>query len=435
MNELQLSIVLMLLLFAVLGSGVWIAIALAVCGFAAVMTKVATPAGQVLATSMWTASNSWDLTALPMFIWMGEILYRTKLSDDMFEGLAPWVQKLPGRLLHVNVIGCAIFAAVSGSSAATCATIGRIALPELLKRGYDEKMAVGTLAGSGTLGLLIPPSIIMIVYATATDQSIARLFIAGVLPGIMLAGLFMGFIIAWALFNQSRMPPPEPEVPLRARIYASRRLIPVSLLILGVIGSIYGGLASATEAAVVGVFLSLALSWWSDTLTLASARDALLAATKTSCMIAFILAGAAYLTAAMGFTGIPRALAEWISGYNMPAWGLLTVLTAFYIVLGCFLDGISMVVLTTSIIIPLVMAAGFDLIWFGIYVVLVVEMAQITPPVGFNLYVLQGMTGRNIFTIGAYALPLFFLMCVAVVLVVMFPGIALWLPSTMLDVK
>ncbi|MGH6665902.1 MAG: TRAP transporter large permease [Pseudolabrys sp.] len=433
MNELQLSLALMLLLFAILGSGVWIALALAVCGFAAVLTKVATPAGQVMATSIWAASDSWDLTALPMFIWMGEILYRTKLSDDMFEGLAPWVQKLPGRLLHVNVIGCAIFAAVSGSSAATCATIGRIALPELLKRGYDEKLAIGTLAGSGTLGLLIPPSIIMIVYATATDQSIARLFIAGVIPGILLAGLFMGFIVVWASLNKSRMPPPEPHVALAARIYASRRLIPVSLLILGVIGSIYGGLASATEASVVGVFLSLFLSWWSGTLSWDTFRDALLGAARTSCMIAFILAGAAFLTAAMAFTGIPIALAEWIGGYNLPAWGLLSVLTAFYIVLGCFLDGISMVVLTTSIIIPLVEKSGFNLIWFGIYIVLVVEMAQITPPVGFNLYVLQGMTGRNIFTIGAYALPLFFLMCVAVVLVAMFPGIALWLPSTMLD--
>ena len=435
MTVVELSLVLMLLLFAILGSGVWIALALAVCGFAAVMTKVATPAGQVLATSMWTASNSWDLTALPMFIWMGEILYRTKLSDDMFEGVAPWVQRLPGRLLHVNVIGCAIFAAVSGSSAATCATIGRIALPELMKRGYDEKMAIGTLAGAGTLGLLIPPSIIMIVYATATDQSIARLFIAGVVPGVMLALLFMGFIMGWALLNKSRMPPPDAHVPFLARVKASRRLIPVSLLILGVIGSIYGGLASATEAAVVGVFLALALSWWSGTLDWSGFTESLLAATRTSCMIAFILAGAAYLTAAMGFTGIPIALAEWISGYNMPPWALLAVLTAFYIVLGCFLDGISMVVLTTSIIIPLVTKSGFDLIWFGIYVVLVVEMAQITPPVGFNLYVLQGMTGRNIFTVGAYALPLFLLMGLAVVLVAMFPGLALWLPSTMLDAR
>ena len=435
MDLLPLSLVLLIALFVILASGVWIAFALAAIGLIAVVAKVATPAGQVMATSIWSASNSWDLTALPMFIWMGEILYRTRLAEDMFDGLAPWMQRLPGRLLHVNVVGCAIFAAVSGSSAATCATIGRISMPELLKRGYDKKMAIGTLAGSGTLGLLIPPSLIMIVYAAATEQSIARLFIAGVIPGIMLAGLFMGYIAIWALINKERMPPPEPVVSFANRIAATRRLIPVILLILGVIGSIYGGLASATEAAVVGVFLSLALSWWTETLNWPSFRDALLSATRTSCMIAFILAGASFLTAAMGFTGIPRLLAEWISAFNLPSWALLAALTAFYIVLGCFLDGISMVVLTTSIIIPLVERAGFDIIWFGIYLVLVAEMAQITPPVGFNLYVLQGMTGHNIFTIGAYTLPLFALMCVAVALIVMFPQLALWLPSTMLDAR
>ena len=435
MSVVEISLILMLLLFAILASGVWIALALSIVGLVAIVVTMSTPPGQVMATSVWAASDSWDLTALPMFIWMGEILYRTKLPDDMFTGLAPWMQKLPGRLLHVNVVGCAIFAAVSGSSAATCATIGRIALPELLKRGYNEKMAIGTLAGSGTLGLLIPPSIILIIYATVTEQSIARLFIAGVAPGIMLAGLFMGFIMVWALINKDSMPPPEPAVSFRERLIASRRLIPVMLLILGVIGSIYGGLASATEAAVVGVFLSFAFSWWSGTLNRTSFTGALLAATRTSCMIAFILAGAAYLTAAMGFTGIPAALAEWITAFNLPPWALLAALTLFYVVLGCFLDGISMVVLTTSIIIPLVQKSGFDLIWFGIYVVLVVEMAQITPPVGFNLYVLQGMTGRNIFTIGAHALPLFILMVIAVVLVAMFPGIALWLPSTMLDAR
>lgn len=433
MSVIEVSFLLLMLLFAVLASGVWIALALSIVGYVAIVATMSTPPGQVLATSVWSASDSWDLTALPMFVWMGEILYRTKLPDDMFTGLAPWMQKLPGRLLHVNVVGCAIFAAVSGSSAATCATIGRIALPELLKRGYDEKMAIGTLAGAGTLGLLIPPSIILIIYATVTEQSIARLFIAGVIPGILLAALFMGFIMVWALMNKDRMPAPEPAMPLRERLKASRRLIPVMLLILGVIGSIYGGLASATEAAVVGVFLSFAFSWWSGTLNVTSFREALLAATKTSCMIAFILAGAAYLTAAMGFTGIPAALAEWITAFQLPPWALLTALTFFYVILGCFLDGISMVVLTTSIIIPLVEKSGFDLIWFGIYVVLVVEMAQITPPVGFNLYVLQGMTGRNIFAIGAYTLPLFLLMVTAVVLVAMFPGLALWLPSTMLD--
>jgi C4-dicarboxylate transporter, DctM subunit len=433
MDLLPLSAVLVAFLFAALGSGMWIALALGAVGFVALVTTVSMSAGDILATSVWSASNSWDLTALPMFIWMGEILYRTKLSDDMFEGLAPLVQKLPGRLLHVNVVSCAIFAAVSGSSAATCATIGRITLPELGKRGYDEKMTIGTLAGSGTLGLLIPPSIIMIVYAAATEQSIARLFIAGVIPGIMLAALFMGFIAVWALLNKHRMPPPDPPTSFTNRVVALRRLIPVTLLILGVIGSIYGGLASATEAAVVGVALALVLSWTSGSLSRENFKNALLGATITSCMIAFILAGAAYLTAAMGFTGIPRVLAEWISSLGFSQWQLLFVLTLFYILLGSFLDGISMVVLTTAVIMPLVERAGFDLIWFGIYVVLVVEMAQITPPVGFNLFVLQAMTGRSIFVIGAYAFPLFLLMCAAVALITVFPQLALWLPSTMLD--
>jgi C4-dicarboxylate transporter, DctM subunit len=433
MGVVELALLLIVLLLVLLASGIWIALALAAIGFLAMAMTVATPPGQALAASMWQASNSWDLTALPMFIWMGEILYRTKLSDDMFDALAPWMQRLPGRLLHVNVVGCGIFAAVSGSSAATCATIGRISLPELKRRGYDERMAIGTLAGSGTLGLLIPPSIIMIVYATATDQSIARLFIAGVMPGILLIALFMGFIALWALFNKQHMPPAEPLLPFMQRMAASRRLIPVMLLIAGVIGSIYGGLASATEAAVVGVALSLVLSWWMGSLTRENFRDALIGATRTSCMIAFILAGAAFLTTAMGFTGIPRNLAEWISGLGLTQWQLLTALTAFYILLGCFLDGISMVVLTTSIIIPLVEKAGFDLIWFGIYVVLVVEMAQITPPVGFNLYVLQSLTGRNIFAIARHTIPFFLLMCVAVALLAAFPQIALWLPSTMFD--
>jgi tripartite ATP-independent transporter DctM subunit len=431
----SLSIVLIFVLFAILACGVWIAVALGLIGLIAMLAKVAAPVGPVLATSIWQSLNSWDLTALPMFIWMGEILYRTKLSEDMFEGLAPWLSRLPGRLLHVNVLGCAIFAAVSGSSAATCATIGRISMPELMKRGYDERMAIGTLAGSGTLGLLIPPSIIMIVYAAATDQSIARLFIAGVVPGLLLAGLFMGFIITWALINRERMPPPDPPTTFVNRVAASRRLIPVVLLILGVIGSIYGGLASATEAAVVGVALSLVLSWWTGTLSRASFSQALLAATRTSCMICFILAGAAFLTLAMGFTGIPRALAEWIGAMELSRWQLLLALTLFYILLGCFLDGISMVVLTTAVIMPLIEKAGFDLIWFGIYIVIVVEMAQITPPVGFNLYVLQAMTGRNLFAVGAYTLPLFLLMAVAVTLLAAFPGLALWLPSTMLDAR
>lgn len=433
MDQTTLMLLLVGLLFAVLGLGVWIAVALALLGFVAIVASLSLPPGAILATAMWQQLNSWDLTALPMFILMGDILFRTRLSEDMFEGLTPWLARLPGRLLHVNVVGCTIFAAVSGSSAATCATIGRISLGELKKRGYSDPIAIGTLAGSGTIGLMIPPSIILIVYATATEQSVARLFIAGVIPGLMLTALFMGYVMLWAYLNRAKMPPPEPAMPLRQRLAKLRRLAPVVLLIVGVIGSIYAGFASATEAAAVGVFLALAISWRAGSLNLETFRTALLSATRTSCMIAFILAGAAFLTTAMGFTGIPRALAEWIGDFGLSQAMLLLALTLFFIVMGCFLDGISLVVLTTSIIIPLVTAAGIDLIWFGIFIVLVVEMAQITPPVGFNLYVLQSLTGRNIFTLGLYTAPFFLIMCVAALLLALFPEIALWLPRTMLE--
>lgn len=433
MDLLPISLGLIVLLFAMIGLGVWIAVALATMGFVAIILQLSLPPGTIMATSIWQGAKSWDLTALPMFILMGDILFRTRLSKDMFEGLSPWLARLPGRLLHVNIIGCTVFAAVSGSSAATCATIGRISLTELKKRGYSESLSVGTLAGSGTIGLMIPPSIILIVYATATEISVARLFIAGVIPGLMLTGLFMAYVIVWAMINKSKMPPPEPAMPLLQRIYALRRLAPVILLIIGVIGSIYTGIAAPTEAAVVGVVLSLGVAWQSRTLSLPMLKEALVAATKTSCMITFILAGAAFLTTAMGFTGIPRVLAEWIGSFGLSQMMLLFALTIFFIIMGCFLDGISMVVLTTSIILPLVQGAGFDLIWFGIYIVLVVEMAQITPPVGFNLYVLQSLTGRNIFTLGLYTLPFFLIMCLAAVLLAIFPDIALWLPRTMLE--
>ncbi|WP_298986270.1 TRAP transporter large permease subunit [uncultured Roseibium sp.] len=420
-------------MLAALATGIWVAVALFAVALAAMMALVSVPAGSVMSTTVWGAANSWDLTALPMFIWMGEILFRSRLSEDMFAGLSPWMRSLPGRLLHVNILGCGIFAAVSGSSAATTATVGRMSLPELKQRGYDERMAIGTLAGSGTLGLLIPPSIILIVYGAATEQSIARLFMAGVLPGAMLCLLFMGYVALWAMMNKGKMPPQEAAVPFLERVYATRRLFPVIALIAGVIGSIYAGLASPTEAAAIGVMLSLLLSWMSGTLSRESFALALMGATRTSCMIAFILAGAAFLTVAMAFTGIPRELAAWIGAMELSPYALLIALTLFFVVLGCFLDGISVVVLTTSVILPMVEQAGLDLIWFGIYLVLVVEMSQITPPVGFNLFVLQGMTGRNIFTVARMALPFFLLMIVAVVLIVTFPGLALWLPQTMLS--
>ncbi len=425
------GLVLLAALFAFLAAGVWVAVALLAGGVLALALFTSAPVGQALATTVWGASNSWALAALPMFIWMGEILFRTRLAEDMFRGLAPWLTRLPGRLLHVNILGCAIFAAVSGSSAATAATIGRMNIPELRKRGYDERMVIATLAGSGTLGLLIPPSIILIVYGVATDQSIARLFIAGVLPGLLLVALFMGYVIVWALLHPRKVPAEQGHSGWGERLAALQFLAPVLGLIAAIIGSIYAGLASPTEAAALGVVFSLLLAWLSGSLNRQTFTAALMGAMRTSAMIAFILAGAAFLTVAMGFTGIPRALAAWIGEMQLSPLALIAALTVFFIVMGMFLDGISVVVLTTSVIIPMIEQAGFDLIWFGIYLVLVVEMAQITPPVGFNLFVLQGLTGRDIFHIARAALPFFLLMCVAVAIIVAFPEIATWLPRRM----
>ena len=421
---------LILTLFVLLAMGVWVAPALIGVGIVG-MWFAGAPGGSILATSSWATSASWTMTALPLFIWMGEILFRTRLSDDMFAGLAPWVERLPGRLLHVNVFGCGIFAAVSGSSAATAATIGRISLPELKSRGYPESLSLGSLAGSGTLGLLIPPSIIMIVYGVAAQVSVARLFIAGVLPGLMLVTLFSGYIMVWSLLNKNRIPAAGATMAFGARLWATRRLLPVVLLIGAVIGSIYAGIATATEAAAIGVLGSLIIAAASGMLSRQTLVDSLLGAVRTSTMIFFILLGAAFLTSAMSFTGLPAALAAWIADANMPAWALIAALTLLFIVLGCFLDGISIVLLTTSVILPAVQAAGIDLLWFGIFIVLVVEMAQITPPVGFNLFVVQNLTGKDIFTVARAAFPFFILMVVAVVLVTVFPQIVLSLPQAM----
>lgn len=430
MTDIWLTGLVFVALIGLLAVGLWVGLALIVVGFITLFIFSDTSATIVLATTAWGTLNSWSLAALPLFIWMGEILFRSRLSTALFSGLTPWLAYLPGRLLHVNIFGSAIFAAVSGSSAATAATIGKMAMPELRRRGYPEKLMVGSLAGSATLGLLIPPSIILIVYGVATDQSIARLFVAGILPGLLLVCLFSGFVIAWGLLNADAIPKEE-KTSLREKLQKSKDLLPVIGLIVGVIGSVYAGLASPTDAAAVGVLLALLLTYIQGDLKLISFKEGLLGAVKTSCMIGLILIGAGFLTVAMGFAGIPKAIAEWIAAMGLSPGTLLIALTLFFVVLGCFLDGISIVVLTTSIIMPMVLQAGIDPIWFGIYLVLVVEMSQITPPVGFNLFVLQTMTQRNILQIAMDALPFFLLMLCAIGLITWFPDIVLFLPNMM----
>ena len=429
--DLNITALLIGALFLILGCGVWVGLTLTGVAWIGMELFTSRPVGDAMAVTIWGASSSWTLTALPLFIWMGEILFRTKLSEDMFKGLAPWLERLPGRLLHTNIIGSTIFAAVSGSSAATCATIGKMTLPELAKRGYPEHITIGTLAGASTLGLLIPPSIIMIVYGVAANVSIAQLFIAGVVPGILLAGLFMGYTMVWALLNPEQIPPPGPSMTFVEKLRESRNLLPVVALIGAVLGSVYSGIATATESAALGVVGALVIATLQGGMGWQQFRDSLLGATRLYCMIALILAGAAFLTLSMGYIGLPRQLAEWIGALGLSQLQLIVVLMGFYIVLGCFLDGISIVVLTMGVLLPTIEKAGIDPVWFGIFVVLVVEMAQITPPVGFNLFVLQGMTKKEISYLAKHSMPMFLLMVLAVLLIYFVPGIVTWLPQQM----
>ncbi len=432
MDGFALTGIFLFVLFLLLGTGVWVALALLGVALVGMELFTTRPAGDAMITTIWRSSSSWTLTALPLFIWMGEILFRTRLSEDMFKGLAPWMVNWPGRLLHTNVVGCTVFAAVSGSSAATMTTIGKMSIPELRRRGYPEEMIIGTLAGAGTLGLMIPPSLILIVYGVTINESISKLFIAGVLPGLTVAALFMGYVALWSAFNRDRIPAADLDrLAFAAKLRQSGGLLPILGLIVAVLGAIYTGLATATEAASFGVVGALLLALLQGALTWESFRASLMGAVRTSCMIAFILMGASFLSLSMGFTGLPRALAEWIAHLELTPLMLIAALTVFYIIVGCFLDGISAVVLTMAVVEPMVRLAGIDMIWFGIFIVIVVEMAQITPPVGFNLFVMQGMTGHDILYVARTALPFFLLLLLMVVLLVAFPGLATWLPEQM----
>ncbi len=432
MDLTLISIVLAVAMIAMLAFGVWVSFTLIFIGGLGLVMSGNMQIGLLFSTSSWGAGTAWSLTALPLFIWMGEILFRTRLSEDLFKGLSPWLGGVPGKLLHVNILSCGIFAAVSGSSAATAATIGRMTLPELKRQGYSERMAIGTLAGSGTLGLLIPPSIILIVYGVAAEVSIARLFIAGALPGLLLVCLFMGYTMIWGMLRKDELPKQTSEhTSWSKRFKALKQLLPVVGLIGFVLGSIYGGITTPTEAAALGVTGALVIAAMTGSLSTSSFMESIMGAVKSSCMITFILIGAHFLTLAMGFLGIPKELAVWIGSLNLSPMELILYLTVLFVVLGCFLDGISVVVLTVAVVLPMVEAAGIDLLWFGIFIVLVVEMSQITPPVGFNLFVIQALTGKNILYVARAALPFFLLIAVAIGLVTLFPEIVTYLPTTM----
>lgn len=435
LDTLLMGALLLAIMLVLLAGGVWIAMTLAIVGWVGQAFFTNTLPGKNLFSAFWESNASWELAALPLFIWMGEILFRTKLSEEMFEGLRPWLNRVPGRLMHTTILGCGVFGSVSGSSAATCATIAKVALPELKRRGYNEKLAIGSLATAGTLGILIPPSITMVVYAVAADASIIRIFLAGFLPGFLLMLLFSGYIGWWSLRHPDQVPPADPPTSLREKIRLSGNLIPCGLLIVFIVWVLVAGWATATECAAFGVLGSLAIAAWGRSLTWQNFKDGIMGATRTSCMIMFILAGAAFLTKTMAFTGIPRELAEWVDSMHLSPYALIGALVLVYLVLGTALDGISMIVLTSAVVLPMIQKAGFDLIWFGIFVVLLVEIAEVTPPVGFNLFVLQNMTGKDSNVIAKAAIPFFFCLVLCIALITVFPSIVTVLPNTVMGVE
>ena len=431
MEHIELIGIFLFVLFLLLGTGVWVGFALMGVAIVGIELFTSRPSGDAMLTAIWASSTSWSLTALPLFIWMGEILFRTKLSQDLFKGLSPWMSNLPGGLIHTNIVGCTIFAAVSGSSAATLTTVGKMSIPELEKRNYPRHLIIGTLAGAATLGLMIPPSLTLIVYGVTINESISKLFLAGIVPGLILASLFMLYVVVYSLLNNRNDIIVDGAKTFKQKIVASRFLIPVLLLVLFVIGSMYSGIATATEAASFGVIGAFILAISQGSMTLDTFKASILGAVSTSAMIALILMGASFLSLSMGFTGLPRDLAQWIATLELSRFELLMALLVFYIIIGCFLDGISAVVLTIAIVEPMIRQAGIDIIWFGIFIVVVVEMAQITPPIGFNLFVLQGMTGHQIGYIARTAVPMFLIMLLMIFLLIGVPEIATWLPEQM----
>jgi len=434
MEALVAGLVILVLILFFLGLGVWVFAGLflvSVSGLFLLLDMPAQRIGVIGTNIIFRYASAWELAAIPMFIWMGEIIFRTDISNRLFRGLSPLVDFIPGRLLHTNILGCTLFAAVSGSSAATTATVGKITTTELKRRNYDRDLAIGSLAGAGSLGLLIPPSIVMIIYGILAEVSISRLFAAGILPGLLVAAIYSTYIMLRAMAQPEKAPREATQLTLLQRLTGALNLLPVLFLMLIVLGSIYSGLATPSEAAAVGVAAAVIVALGLRQLTWQIFRDSLMGAIRTSCMVCIILISAAFLSTAMGYLHVPANIARTIGEMNLSPIALILALSLFYILLGLFLDGISIIVMSLPITLPLAMLAGFDPVWFGIYLVLMVELGQVTPPVGFNLFVIQGLTGESIGRVAWAALPFFLLMCLAVVIVTAFPGIALWLPGVL----
>ncbi len=426
-----MSLAVFFILVALLAGSVWVGMSLIIVAIFSFEYFTSSPSLTILTNILWNSTHSSTMFALPLFVFMGEILFRSKISENLFKGLSPWVNFLPGGLIHINIVASALFAAVSGSSAATTATVGKITLPELFKRGFDRKLVIGSLAGAGTLGFLIPPSMMMLVYGIVSGVSIGKLFIAGILPGILLASLLIVYNMIRCIIDPSLSPKTDDKYTWDDRLKSIPQLAPVVTLIVMVLGSIYTGFATPTEAAAVGVLGALIFAFMTNSMDLNIFMEAMMGSIKTSTMIMLIVCGATYFSVAIGYLGIPAQLTAMIGGLGLSKYVLIFILSIMYLFLGCLLDGFSMIVMSLPLALPLILAAGFDPLWFGIYLIIMIELAQITPPVGFNLFVINGLVEDDIFTIAKSALPAFFIILLVVVLITAFPQIVLFLPGFM----
>jgi len=432
MNEFQLVILIFGALLLFLLSGVWIGVGIGMVGVITMLTFTRYPVGKMVASLSMGSLNSFVLVCLPGFILMGEILFRSGASKDLYSSISPWVARIPGKLLHSNIISCTLFAALSGSSAATAATIGTVAVPELKRLGYQPGMVAGSLAGAGTLGLLIPPSIALIVYGVITNNSIGQLYMAGFFPGFMLALLFVLYIVIFALLRPNLVPQDDLSYTWKDRFLGLIKILPTAGLIFLVLGLIYLGVSTPTEAAMIGVAGAVLTSVFYRTFTIKMIRESMMGTIRTSCMLFLIMMMATILSSTVAYLKIPTGLARIVTEAGLSPGVLFIMVSILYIALGCFFDGMSIMLLTLPIIYPLMVSQmQFNPIWFGVILTILIEVAQVTPPVGFNLYVIQHVSGQPITTVARYSLPFMAILILGVVLLYFFPEIALYLPRRM----
>jgi len=425
-GPLMLVVVSFLALFTLLAIGVHIAIALAMVGVVGFFAFQGTAGLTSLVP--FSTLDSFILTAIPLFIFMGEILVQCGASDMIYRGTSRLFAWLPGGLFHSNIGACAMFAAISGSSPATAATIGTVAIPALKKRGYDMHLTLGSLAAGGTLGILIPPSINLIVYGVIAEESIGQLFAGGVIPGIILAGMFMIYIGVRAVKN-TRLAPKEMAFSVKGVILSFKDLWPLFVLLIIVLGGIFGGLMTPTEAAAIGSTASLLIAVVLRRFSWALLKSSLASSLQTSCMVLFIIVGASILASFFSRAGIPIAVAELIVSWGVSKWVVLILIYVIYIFLGCFIDALSILVMTAATVLPIIEGLGFNPIWFGVVYVVTAETGMITPPMGLNLFVIQGISKEDLGKVVIGSMPFFLIMVVCLAIFTVFPSIVLWLPN------